>query len=435
MNVRNFLLAAALAFLATGSYALDWQADSLTTATLANTPSPPTNIEEELLGSVKVPFDLNGSGFEVSAHTWVGYPSTAAADFDTLNFHFVYLKLNDEIKKLQWTFGRYLLTEPTGLIANQPVDGSKLDFDFNGIGLKIAAGYTGLVMRSTTTLVLSLADQRSEDFLASPRFFGAFESSIPLAASGHTLTVAALAQQDLTPTSKLVNEWSTTPEADKGGKVDTEYLTLKADGPLADKVFYTAFATFEAGRTLSFLTDSSNSSFYEYKPITAFLGGVQASWFVPELLSAAFSFRALFASGDGDVDSPYEGNTKDNSTFFSPVNTTVLGAVFNPGLSNLGYYELNGSVKPIAGQEFVVGSKLLGFHRLVTGTMNASGVLRLGPIWLGEELDVYSSWQPYSDLSLTASVGAFLPTSGTYASSTTGSGFQYALTTGFDLSL
>jgi hypothetical protein len=434
MKLRNFLLCAAMTSLTTGVYALEWQVDSLTNLELANTPSPPTNIEEELLGSVKIPLDANGSTFESSAHGWVGYPSTGAADFDTLNFNFVYQHVTAEIKTLKWTLGRYQLTEPTGLIVNQPIDGSNLDFDFGTFDLKIATGYSGLVMRSTTNLIMSEADQQSEAWLGSPRFFGSVESSVPLPA-GHTLTFNALAQQDMTPTSKLISEWSTTQQTDKGGRVDTQYLTLKADGPLADKLFYSAFATFEAGSTLSLLTVSTGNYLYQYEPITALLGGLEATWYIPSLMSAAFSARALFASGDGDYASAIEGNTKGNATMFIPVNVTTLGTVFNPALSNLGYYELNGSVKPIDGQQFVVGSKLLGFHRLVAGVVNATGVLSNGPIWMGEELDLYSSWQPYSDLSLTASVGAFLPTSGTYDSSTTGSGFQYALTTGFNLSL
>ncbi len=433
MNLRKLLSALALATAASGLSALDWQASSLTTAEIANTPSPPTNIQEELLGGLNTPFDNKGSGFELSAHAWVGYPSTAAADFDTLNFHWVYQNLGLDVKKLKWTLGRYMLTDTTGLIVNQPMDGSSLDFDMGAYNLKFAAGYTGLVMRSTTTLVLSKADQESEDLLASPRLFGSLEASTVF--SGHTLTFSALAQQDQTSPSKFGKEGALVTNPDTSGRVDTQYLTLKADGPLADKLFYTVFATYESGTVLSQVPRGNVNSFYEYKPVTAVLGGIEANWFAPEFHSAAVNFRALFASGDSDAASAVDGNTEGNATMFVPVNTTVLGVAFNPALSNLGYYELGGSLKPLAGETLVLGGKLMGFHRLVSGTVNASGVLRTGPLWMGEELDVYSTWQPYSDLQLTATAGAFLPTSGTYASSTIGSGFQYALTIGVNLSL
>jgi hypothetical protein len=434
MNVRKLLAGVALASVTSGLSALEWQASSATTSDFANTPSPPTNIQEELFGALKIPLDNKGGDFEMSAHAWVGYPATAAADFDTFNFNLIYQDLGADVKKLKWTLGRYMLTDPTGLIVNQPIDGSVLDFDMGGYNLKLATGYSGLVMRSTTTLVLSKADQESEALLASPRLFGSVETSFVL--SGHTLTVAALAQQDQTNPSKLIKEWALAPQpADKGGNVDSQYLTLKAEGPLADKVFYTLFTTFESGTTLSLLTDSSHSQYYQYKPITAFLAGGEANWFLPDFLSATVTVKAMFASGDADATSPIEGNSKGNATLFVPINPTTLGVAFSPTLSNLGYYELSGSLKPLQGETFVVGGKLMGFHRLVSGTVNASGVLSNGPIWLGQELDVFANWQPYSDLQLTATVGAFVPTSGTFASSSSGSGFQYALTTGVNLSL
>lgn len=431
MNVRKLLLGTALASLAMGLHALEWEVSSGTTLNVGNLPSPPTLFQEELSGSLTSPFDTKGGGFEMSAHAWAGFPATAAADFDTLNFKFVYQDLGTEVKKLTWTLGRYLLTEPTGLIVNQPVDGTALDFDLGGLGLRLATGYTGLVMRSTTTLLLSTADQDTDQLLASPRFFGSLDSSFTV--SGHKLTFDALAQQDFTAADKLAKEGSLF-ESGKGGRVDTQYLTFMAEGPLADRVFYTAFTTLGTGTAMSVVI-SGVDQVYEYKPISSLLAGFEVSWFVPAFLSSAFSVRTIFASGDADNAAAVDGNTKGNSTFFLPVNTTTLGTAFNPGLSNLGYYELNGSVKPLPGESLVVGAKLLGFQRLVTGTVNAPGVLGNGPLWLGEELDVYAFWEPYSDLRLTASVGAFLPTSGTYAASTDGSGFQYALTTGVNLSL
>jgi len=436
MNLRNLVLGTLLVAVSPGLPALEWEVDSDTTLGASNIPSPPANIEEELLGNVAVPLDTKGGAFVASAHAWVGYPSTAAADFDTLNFRLVFLDPGLDVKKLTWTLGRYMLTEPTGLIVNQPVDGSQADFRFGAYDIKLSAGYTYLVQRSTTTMVLSVADQESEDLLTSPRFFGSIESNIDLPA-GHTLSLNALAQQDLTSKGKLIDTWSTTPVNDEGGKVDTEYLTAKAEGPLplTDRLFYSVFATFEAGSTLSLLTDSSNGYSYEYKPITAMLGGFEVSWFYPQFLSSSVTARAVFASGDGDYDSPIEGNRSGNATFFIPVTTTTLGTAFNPALSNLGYYELGGSVKPWDGQELVTGAKLLGFQRLVAGTVNASGVLRNGPIWMGQEIDGYASWQPYSDLQVTVSLGAFMPTSGTFASSMDGSSFQYALNAGVNLSL
>ena len=90
-------------------------------------------------------------------------------------------------------------------------------------------------------------------------------------------------------------------------------------------------------------------------------------------------------------------------------------------------------MKPISGVPLVMGTKFFGFQRLVSGMVNASGVLSTGPVWMGEEVDFSASWQPYSDLQVTASLGAFLPTAGTFAASAPT--FQYAAKIGAKLSL
>ncbi len=62
-------------------------------------------------------------------------------------------------------------------------------------------------------------------------------------------------------------------------------------------------------------------------------------------------------------------------------------------------------------------------------------MLRSGPYWMGEEFDLTASWPFYSDLIVTTALGGFVPTTGTYASGSTGDGFQYALKIGATLSL
>jgi hypothetical protein len=109
--------------------------------------------------------------------------------------------------------------------------------------------------------------------------------------------------------------------------------------------------------------------------------------------------------------------------------------VFNPSLANLAYFELGGSLKPLPFLPLTVGAKALGFQRMVAGQINAPGVLRLGPQWMGQELDFNAGWAPFSDLTVTGALGIFLPTAGTFAAGTPGASFQYALQTGVKLSL
>ena len=420
-----------------GAQSLEWGVDSTTSLQLGNKPSPPTVFEEELFGSLLVPYDQKGGGLEAKAHAWAGVPVTVAADFDVLSFNFVFDKPAPDLKGLKLTVGRYAMADPTGVILNHPGDGFRLNLDYGPLALGIGAGYTGLVMRSTSGISLTVEDQnRANDLLESPRMVGWIEGGTTFF-QAHRFTASILAQKDLNPSSNLIPEFTNVQSPARGGTLDTQYFTLKAAGPVVPDLFYEAFTTLGTGSTLSWLSDvNSPTGFsYQYRPIVAFLGGGSLIYFKPEWLEASFTGRILFASGDSSATSPVEGNVANLSTLFLPITTTTLGIVFNPGLSNLVYYEFGGSLKPVPGQPLVTGAKFLGFQRMVSGVVNAPGILRNGPAWLGQEFDVTASWPVFSDLNLTAAVGGFTPTSGTYVKGSTGDTFQYALNFGATLSL
>ena len=412
--------------------AQEFGVDSTTSLGYATAAVETVTLSDRLDGWYTFPIGTNGGGFEARAHAEMGIPDGFLADLDVLAVTLVYPKPGVDLKSLKWTLGRYAFSDTTGLILNHPLDGSAIDFNFGSFDLKLSGGYTGFVTRATSEVVLSLADQQSTALFATPRVVGALETSWTLFDS-HTLTLGALAQEDLTSPDKLVEEWSPGPDPVKGGRVDTQYLTLKFDGPVIERLFYNASFTFESGNTLSLIPDSNVSGTYEYKPITAFLTSAGVTYFVPTFFSSSWEARILFASGDPDSRSAVEGNTEGNSTLFVPMTSTTLGVVFNPTLSNLGFYELGGSLKPLPSIPFVVVAKVLGFQRLVAGAINAPGVVGGGPPWMGEEVDVSGSWQVYSDLQVSTSLGTFFPTSGTMAASVPT--FQYAGSVGAKLSL
>jgi hypothetical protein len=437
MNARACLTIASVVLWIGSASALEWQVDSSTLLQLGNQPSPPTIFSETLAGSIQVPFDPQGGGFEAKAHTMVGLPFVGSTDFDVLAFTFAYLKPAEDLKLLKFSVGRVAFSEPTGLILNHPADGFKLALDYGGVNLSVAAGYTGFVNRINSGISMTIEDQnQAQQWFASRRMLGSVQADTTLF-GGQKFSFSALAQQDLNPSSDMVPQYSTVYSTTQGGTLDTQYLTLKAAGPIVDKLFYEAFGTLGTGSTLSWLSDSTSPTgfSYQYKPIVSFLLGGSVTYFKPEWLNASFTARVLGASGDGTATSAIEGNVHNLSTLFIPITPTTLGLVFNPGLSNLIYYELGGTVKPIPGQPLVTGAKLLGFQRAVAGVVNDPGVVSYGPVWMGQELDLSASWPVYSDLNVTVGAGGFLPSSGTYAPSTTGSSFQYALEIGAEMSL
>lgn len=433
-------LAVLLVLLAEGVTGLDFGVVSSTSFGLSSSASAPVSVSERLTGSLGLPFDQNGGGLDFQAHVQTGLlptPVSFGYDIDALSVTFSYLKPADDVKSLRWTLGRFALSEPTGFILNHPADGSRLAFAYNGFNLSVTGAFTGLVLRSSSGLNLSLADQNTSDALfASPRFIGSLEASLPLF-KAHTLTLGALAQQDLNDRDAMVPEWTTVFSGDTGGTLDTQYLTLKIDGPLVGALFYEAFGTFGSGSTLSWLesADSATGFLYEYTPILSFLSGASLSLYLPQVLSSSFTVRVLASSGDPDAAASVEGNTKGDLNLFVPITGSSLGSVFSPGLSNLIFYEMGGTFKPLGSVPLVLGTKVLGFQRAVEGVINAPGVLRDGPVWLGEELDLSATWQLLSDLSVSTSAGFFLPAEGTFASGTPEAGLQYAVQVGVNLSL
>lgn len=409
-----------------GAFAQEFQVNSTTSTEAGSVPGSSFLFSERLDGSYTLPF-VGGGGLDIRGHLQVGVPDGWAADLDALSVTMVFDQPAPDLKSLRWTLGRFSVSEPTGVILNHPGDGTQIDLDYGGLNLKVFAVYTGLINRSSSGTALSLSDvNAAEDLLASPRFIGAMEASFfPVAK--HRLTLGALAQQDLNDRDDLVPEWSTLNTPDRGGAMDTQYLTVVVDGPVVPNLYYKTFGTFGTGTTLTWLEDASSPTgyLYEYKPVVSGLGGAELSYFARSVLSSSYRLRILYASGDGDAQSAVEGNTRGNSNLFTPVTGTSLGAVFSPALTNVLSYEVSGEWKPLPPVPVTVGAKVLGFQRALVGIVNAPGVQRLGPVWLGQELDVSARWTIVSDASLGFSGGVFLPTEGTYAPGTDGADLQF----------
>jgi hypothetical protein len=437
MKYHLFAVAALGLLVVSGVGAQEFQVDSATNFNLGSVPGSPYSLGERIDGQFNLPFDQKGGGVDFAAHVGASLPAELSYDLDQLTFTFVYNKPASDLTSLVWTLGRFAVSEPTGLIFSHPADGSKWAFNYGGFNLTLVTAYTGFVLKNSSSLTPSLTDLNSTSMFASPRFVGSVEGDLTVFDS-HEISISAFAQQDLNNRDSFIKEWSTVQDSTgKGGALDTQYLTLKVSGPIVERLFYDVFGTFGAGNILSWVADSASQTLYSYsyKPIMSYLGGAEVTYFLPDFFSSSFSGRVLLASGDSDWTEPVEGNHAGDSTMFTPLTSTTLGVVFSPSLANLAYFEVGGSAKPLPFLPLTLGAKALGFQRLTAGQVNAPGVLRLGPQWMGQELDFSAGWTPFSDLTVTGALGMFLPSAGTFASGTPGESFQYALQTGVKLSL
>lgn len=431
MRQRAFLAAVASGlFLVFQVHALEWDLESVSTLQTNNAPSPPSVGIEELFGSLKIPFGSAGSRLEAKAHV-LGelVPTAGGADFDVLALTWALPKPGSDFQVLTGTVGRFTLAEATGLILNHPGDGLKFVANYKGFDLALAGAYTGYVNRSSASgISMTLQDEaNASGWFDSPRLVASLEAGFTPFWS-QRFTFSALAQHDMNSSSGLLSTGTSVYSTTMGGTLDTQYFTLKAQGPVVDRLLYELFGTLGTGSTLSWISGS-----YQYQPIVSFLTGGTLSYFAEGPLEPVVRARVLVASGDPSATSAVEGNVRTIETLFLPMTSTTLGVVFSPALSNLIDYEIGGSLKPVAGFGLVTGVKLLGFQRATAGVVNASGVLSGGPVWMGEEADLTADWPLFSDLSASASAGAFLPTSGTYSSGATGDGFQWGLDLAVDL--
>jgi len=414
--------------------------DSTTSAALGNSDSTVFSAGERLDGWWKMPLGTDGSMFEGSAHVSLdmdvnddsnpsvdsGVSFDPAGDIDLLRLAFVFPSAGNA-ERMKLDVGRLSLKDPTGLIVSHPADGALLGFDYSRLSFSIQAGYTGLILRKTNDIAVSLFDQlaAADDsrLTGGSRLLMLARVDAPKL-FGQSVGLSFLAQQDLNPEDDLVAEWETEEVTGSGGKVDTQYTSLFVSGPVVPNLFYDAWLTFGSGRTLSYLDGE-----YQYVPILSYMTGFSVDYYRPALYNAAFNFRFVYASGDADAASAVEGTVTDSSKRFVPLTASTFGVVFSPSLSNLIVAELGGSVKPFASYRLQTGAKLFAFFRPTDGAMGVSGLdATEDSSWLGFETDLYGNYRITSDLGVTLKTGVFIPgisPSGAFDSDA--SAFQYSV--------
>jgi len=332
-------------------------------------------------------------------------------DVDSLQFEGRFPNVEKGPTLFTVTLGRFSFSDFTGLVLDHRADGFALGFNYPNSIFTVALGYTGLLLKPTSTIRVSLTDASEDNddsvVLAPPRAVGALKAVFPELLGRQDLTLSLLFQQDLHSKDDLVAEGQTTPDYNKGGQLNTQYLGFGFSGPLSSSLYYDAFVYGGMGRTLSYIDGA-----YKYETILAALGGVGVRYYLEQALSSRVGFRFLYASGDEDSDRPYEGNTGGLATAFLPISKPELGLIFQPQLSNLFLAELSYSLKPLAWMQ--VQLKAVPFFRSTPAPIQESGIdPSSDALYLGTEVDGAINIRPFSDLGLGFSAGLFLPNSGT----------------------
>ena len=325
--------------------------------------------------------------------------------------------------RLSSRFGRYRVSDPTGLVLNHTLDGAGFTVEGRGMSFAAAVGYTGLINKEFSSVSLSIQDSIDDEdddvYLGPKRLLGRGTLAFPALVAEQNVTLGFAFQQDLRDPESVIEE-GTEPAAitDPGGLVDTQYAIATIDGPIpgVTSLFYGFSYVFNTGRTLSLVEDAASQdptgTSYQYKPIRAHLVQAEFDYYLPQFYSSAIGLGVIVGTGDDDYSGYVEGNTADNATMFTAATPVGQGAVFNLESGNATVAEVSYSLKPFAGTQGLAESLLarvavLNFFRTAgSGPVSAADV---DPAedggYLGTELDLEFRWRPFSDLGVGLTTG------------------------------
>ncbi len=327
---------------------------------------------------------------------------------DYLVFDLNYFKIeNRDPSVLNYTVGRFKVSDFSGYVMSQRIDGVSVVLNYPRFAAKVDAGYTGLLFNRASGIEMTLTDQADGTDLfdfESPRIVAGAEGEFPGLAGGFDVRAGVWVQFDMRSDSDLVTG---------GGTLDTQYFGVSVSGPVVSGLYVDGFAYLGTGSE-SFASGGSDYS------IVSYMGSVGARYYLEQFLYSRIAARFLYFSGDSDYTGSFlEGNSSGDGTVFTPVSSKPLALVFSPDPGNIMLGKLGYSVKPFGnlGIEMLnnLQAELTGivFFRSTTGLISESGIdPSSDSLYLGTEVDGTVNFRPFSDLGMFLTGGVFIPGTG-----------------------
>ncbi len=437
-----FLLIVLFVFPLTLSFAIDWGGSVTSIATQQSVDEGSDDDEfttnHRFVLYLNSPLGRRWSFVSQGAGT-LDAESVFAADIEKLYFQRTRDFVNDEkyqegnrdqlpnLIDMTTRFGRFSLTDATGLVLSHAVDGINVDFNNRGSQISLGAGYTGFINKEFSSVALSIRDSvdiADDETLFGPRrLLGRGTVRFPELMFNQNVTFGFAFQQDLRDPTDVVEpltDGNDVEQQDRGGLVDTQYAIARLDGPLPTgpvSSFYSLTYIYNTGRTMGLLPDENavSGESYQYSPIKGQLIRGQVNVFLPRLMSTSVTAGVLYSSGDDDYENFVEGNTEGDATMFTAVTPLGKGVVFGLEPGNTMTSEIQLSVKPLSGFDSPVLQSLqaqLGYYNFyrtaATGPVSAASVdATTDGSSLGSEIDFVLRIRPFSDLGIGLTTGFF----------------------------
>lgn len=317
--------------------------------------------------------------------------------------------------------GRIVLQEFSGLAFEHRGDGALLSLFTRRAVMRIGGVYSGFLLKANNDVQMSILDivedRDDDEYFAPRRIVGLAELQFIEPLPRTDVTVAFVVQQDLRDGNDLIREGETERDDTRGGLVDTRYLLFGVDGALGSRWFYQLAGGLQFGRTLSYVTDPSDQSSYQYRDILAYIASAQMIHYSDGPRAARLGLRLLYSSGDRDYESLLEGNRSGDATQYRAVAAAPVGMVASAAPGNLMAAGVDYSLRP-----FGVGahsrlaklqsgvSALTLFRAEDAGPVDIAGVDRDGNgRYLGTEMGVSLVYRPFYDLAFGLAGAVLLP--------------------------
>ena len=257
--IKRLLLMAILIFITTGMiYAFDFGLNMSNGGGFSSLEKPDWFTENKENFWFRLPFDNSTNNYITAAGSvYTIKPVLESfsyyADLDLL--HFSLLPVSEDTFSIGFTAGRMAVSDVTGFVLNQTLDGLEFDSSFKFGNVNFMTGYTGLLNARENDATMSIDDYQDANTdaiyaLGSSRLIGKLTIQIPQFIGNAELVAEGIGQYDM---RRFL-------ETNPAELIDTAYGTLSLNGALANNLFYSVSGTYQAGITENNKTTTENST-------------------------------------------------------------------------------------------------------------------------------------------------------------------------------
>ncbi len=316
-----------------------------------------------------------------------------------------------------YKIGRFFQYDFTGRVFAHRLDGAHFTLAFPRFNLSLGAGYSGLLLKPVSSInntAADVIDDNDDDIkLAPKKVIINLGVALPEVMQSQQLDFSFITQIDMR-SNDLIEDGDPATAEGKGGKLNAFYLGVGLSGALTGSFIYDIYSYLQLGKSLSYIEPKSE---YEYKALFAVLAGGSISYLMKDFYFSKLTVSFMFASGDDDNVSVYEGNTYGNNTQFMPITDSNTGIIFSPTPSNLIRAGLEYSIKPFsktkgAMKNFQAALSGAVYFKASDGAVSESiASASSDDKYLGTEALLILNYRPFSDFGITVAGGAFIPNS------------------------